>query len=461
MTSPRLRKRLVFAHFSVLALCYESPREIHGANILIDSDRSQGDSERSLKYAQTATGELMIDLVQHLYQMYSRGVKIARLGLQPELPLKAIPSGAEFAQFLVNEAGLDSARLRSSVEDACLRDLKVYFESRKIEASRDWLLTLARAELAGGAFAANNLPERLRRYLDEAPVELVADIAADISILLQDKRSDFNYFRYSLNAVSTVMGDLFREDLFDDEGLNRGDLKSLQDQLANIFSKKLSDEKAVANWLDDIMSFHFKLIAQTNTPEVTSARDAYVKGLGTLNKDVQKSKSFVSTKSMSTYKLRVYDYAMLQSRKFIKSFHESFQQTEFELRSARFKSINSPTQDQIAKILGENKNRKDQATKYLSLMNKKESNNNSDVVSVVEYLSKKRELIVSYAGEGVAQRLIKPILNSLKSQLQISPSQQTWKSEAKSGSDFLSVQIDDLRSEDLAKIEKILQLHAN
>jgi hypothetical protein len=42
----------------------------------------------------------------------------------------------------------------------------------------------------------------------------------------------------------------------------------------------------------------------------------------------------------------------------------------------------------------------------------------------------------------------------------LTPDQKTWRAEAKSGSDFLSVEIDFLRDEDLSKIEKILQLHS-
>jgi hypothetical protein len=81
-------------------------------------------------------------------------------------------------------------------------------------------------------------------------------------------------------------------------------------------------------------------------------------------------------------------------------------------------------------------------------------------VSIVETLSRQRSLKINFAGELVAKRLIKPIINSLKSQLLIVPNQRIWKSEARSGSDFLSVEIEELKNDDLLKIQKILELHS-
>jgi len=138
-----------------------------------------------------------------------------KLGLQPQIALKPVPRGSEFAAFLINQAGIDSVQMRSQIEDACVKDLVTYFEDKKIRYTDDWLKGLIKAELAGGLFAATNMPERLKRQLVDLSAESIAEIAADLSVLLNAKRSDFNYLRYSLNAVSTIMGDLFKEDLFD------------------------------------------------------------------------------------------------------------------------------------------------------------------------------------------------------------------------------------------------------
>lgn len=98
--------------------------------------------------------------------------------------------------------------------------------------------------------------------------------------------------------------------------------------------------------------------------------------------------------------------------------------------------------------------------KYLLGIRTDESNLNNSIVSVTESLSRQRKITIQYSGVSVSLRLIKPILGSLRSQLLLTPNQKSWRAEAKSGAEFLSVEIDSLKNEDLSKIEKILQLHS-
>lgn len=389
-------------------------------------------------------------------------MKISKLALRPQVELKSVPTGVEFAQYLVNEAGIDSARMRAQIEDACLSDLKVYFEGKKLGFTREWLLTLVKAELAGGSFAATNMPARLQRQMTRESAQEIAEIAADISILLQEKRSDFNYFRYSLNAVSTVMGDLFDENHFEILGLKKSEQISLQSQLNQILTTKLSDVPKLMQWLEDVTNLHYQVINLHETDKlVKEKKDSGQYGEQNENNSVTRnSKLYVSTKSMSTYKLRVFDYALMQSKKFLKSIEKLREETEYEFRFLKYMNYKSQTFLEIKKLLSQNNSKSEQVLKYLNSKSSSVISGSTEIVSVTEYLSKERQLRISFTGSGVSSRLIKPVLNSLKSQLSILPNQKLWKSEAKSGKEFLSVEIDILRSEDLAKIEKILQLHS-
>ena len=101
-------------------------------------------------------------------------MKLMKLGLQPQITLKPVPRGSEFAAFLVNQAGMDSVLMRGQIEDACVRDLITYFGDKKIRCTDDWLRTLIKAELAGGNFAAINMPERLSRQLANLSADSIA-----------------------------------------------------------------------------------------------------------------------------------------------------------------------------------------------------------------------------------------------------------------------------------------------
>ena len=386
-----------------------------------------------------------------------------KLGLQPQIALKTVPRGSEFAAFLVNQAGIDSVLMRGQIEDACVRDLVTYFDEKKIRYTDDWLRALIKAELAGGNFAATNMPERLRRQLVDFSTESIAEIAADLSVLLNTKRSDFNYLRYSLNAVSSVMGDLFKEDLFDIYGLNNKEKENLQASLSEVMEQKLNDASSVMSWLDKVTNLQYQVIDLRGADDFKKGKDGVEIAMKP-SKAIQAargSKSYVSTKSMSTYKLRVYDYTLAQSKKFLKSSESIFSQKfDFEGRLSIYQDYIGLSKIEIKSLLEKSIDTKQLKEKYFLGISASDSSSKSSIINITESLTKQRKIEISYSGNSVSARLIKPILSSLKSQLLLTPNQKIWRSEARSGSDFLSVTIDSLQSEDLAKIEKILQLHS-
>ena len=87
----------------------------------------------------------LIEVAKSVYKIYSRDMKLMKLGLQPQIMLKPVPLGSEFAAFLVNQAGMDSVLMRGQIEDACVRDLITYFGDKKIRCTDDWLRTLIKA----------------------------------------------------------------------------------------------------------------------------------------------------------------------------------------------------------------------------------------------------------------------------------------------------------------------------
>ena len=390
-------------------------------------------------------------------------MKLMKLGLQPQITLKPVPRGSEFAAFLVNQAGMDSVLMRGQIEDACVRDLITYFGDKKIRCTDDWLRTLIKAELAGGNFAATNMPERLSRQLADLSADSIAEIAADLSVLLNTKRTDFNYLRYSLNAVSSVMGDLFKEDLFDISGLNNKEKENLQASLSEVMEQKLSDTSSLMSWLDKVTNLHYQVIDLHGADDFKTGKDGVEIAIkpSKAMQAARKSKSYVSTKSMSTYKLRVYDYALVHSKKFLKpSESVSVQELEFEKRLRSYQNYVGLSIKEIKSLLEKSLDNKQLKEKYLLGIRTDESNSNRSIISITESLTRQRKITINYSGLSVSLRLIKPILGSLKSQLLLTPDQKIWRAEAKSGADFLSVEIDSLRDEDLSKIEKILQLHS-
>jgi hypothetical protein len=390
-------------------------------------------------------------------------MKLMKLGLQPQIALKPVPRGSEFAAFLINQAGIDSVQMRSQIEDACVKDLVTYFEDKKIRYTDDWLKGLIKAELAGGLFAATNMPERLKRQLVDLSAESIAEIAADLSVLLNAKRSDFNYLRYSLNAVSTIMGDLFKEDLFDISGINNKEKANLQANLKEVLDEKLSDASGLMAWLDKVTNLHYQVIDLHGADHfVQDKRKVELEGKTSKPaQEVRQKKSYVSTKSMSTYKLRVYDYTLAQSKKFLKTSESIFSQKfDFEERLSIYKNYVGLSKIEIKSLLERSVDTKQLKEKYFRGIDASNSSSKSSIINITESLTKQRKIHISYSGNRVSSRLIKPILSSLKSQLLLTPNQKIWRSEAKSGSDFLSVTIDSLHSDDLAKIEKILQLHS-
>lgn len=395
--------------------------------------------------------------------MYSLDMKLMKLGIQPQIELKPVPRGSEFAAFLVNQAGIDSVLMRGQIEDACVRDLVTYFDDKKIRYTDDWLRALIKAELAGGNFAATNMPERLSRQLTDLSADSVAEIAADLSVLLNTKRSDFNYLRYSLNAVSTVMGDLFKENLFDIYGLSNKEKENLQASLNEVMEQKLNDASSVMNWLDKVTNLQYQVIDLHGSNDLKKGKNGVEISIKTSNviQAARKSKSYVSTKSMSTYKLRVYDYALVNSKKFLKPSESVFEQEfDFEKRLRNYKNYVGLSIKEIKSLFEKSLDSKQLKEKYLFGIGTDKSNLNSSVVSITESLTKQRKIMIKYSGVSVSSRLIKPILGSLKSQLLLTPDQKIWRAEAKSGADFLSVEIDSLKNEDLSKIERILQLHS-
>lgn len=405
----------------------------------------------------------LIEVAKLVYQIYSRDMKLMKLGLQPQITLKPVPRGNEFAAFLVNQAGIDSVLMRGQIEDACVRDLITYFDDKKIRYTDDWLRALIKAELAGGNFAAANMPERLSRQLKELSADSIAEIAADLSVLLNTKRSDFNYLRYSLNAVSTVMGDLFKENLFDISGLNNKEKQNLEASLSEVMEQKLDDASSVMTWLDKVTNLQYQVIDLHGADDFKKGKDGVEIAIKP-SKSIQvarKSKSYVSTKSMSTYKLRVYDYALVYSKKFLKPLESVFEQEfDFEKRLSNYKNYVGLPIKEIKSLLKKSLDSEQLKEKYLLGIRTDESNLNNSIVSVTESLSRQRKITIQYSGVSVSLRLIKPILGSLRSQLLLTPNQKSWRAEAKSGAEFLSVEIDSLKNEDLSKIEKILQLHS-
>ncbi len=417
------------------------------ANILIDSDRSQGHAENTLKHAQMDPEALLIDLEILFYQIYS-----VTVGYTSKEAAGSASRGAELASHLLASAAIDLKIARSAIEASLRADLISYFEGKGLSFPPGFLDSLVSAEMAGGLFAKRNMPERLRRGLAGLTQTDAARMAAEIAILNLSRKKDFNYIRYTVNAVNSVFGNLQKRNLFEIPKLSTFERNKLEKEREQLLARTFSTFEQVDSWLEDVISIHY---------EISNFWEEEVDSEGIASTDLMKAKKkkgFVSTKSLSTYRLRVKEYAECEALKLFPSPKAMLPSDVFS-RIEKYKNYKPLSIREIQKQIQNNHLKIEKLSmefeqEYHSVKAQELDSNNA--ISTKVELDKGKILSVKYSGEQINKQLIRPIINSLRSQLILSESASSYEAVASNDDSQLSVEIGHLKKSDLEKIEIFL-----
>lgn len=378
-------------------------------------------------------------------------------------PLPSNPRGEDLAQFLAREATLDSTRLKEIIEDAALSDLDAYFQARNLNFDIKELKVILGAVLPGGNFTFKNLPVRLERVLPRTSKSSIEETSTELYLMLQGKRSDLNYFRYTLNAVSKVLGDIVK--IFDERiimGLQPADESRIIKKLSILMSEEVTVPDEVTLWINDLCNLYIEiseLIQKSGTVDLFDQN----KSSGAYEK-VIKSKvdiSSVSTKSISTYVLRLREYVSYRANNLGTKDQKKTFQLDFQQRILNYKDYISPSEEALNKNWKNAKNYEQVLELFQKTNTSSAINSKSKIVTIKERLLSKGIASISFSGLGIEESLIPPVLRSLKSQLKIMPNQKIFVSEAETETDYLSVSVEGLKEKDLESLRLILDSHAS
>lgn len=403
----------------------------------------------------------MIEVDQGIYQIYTLPMRNeSAIALRGGV-LSKEPAGSELAEFLYVEAALDAVSLKESVEAAAISDLYAYFQAQNLNLEVKELRSILGAAMPGGNFTYKNLPLRLTKIIPSNFNLTINQICVDLQILLRDRKADLNYVRYSLNAVTKVIGDLI--DIFEKKeivGLSKAELEKLVSKVSFFMNIKVEIPNKLQFWVDELCNIY--LDSSELVQQATDKVKQYPKNNKVLSKESLYSKAdltSVSTKSISTYVLRIREYALYKIQtKSVKPYAE-LQQLEFEKRVSKYVNYKSLSEKELMKNLLEAPDRELISTKFAEVDTQRHDVEEKKRFKITERLPSKNLAIVCYSGAKAAEDLIMPIMRSLKSQLKLMPNQTMFFSEAETNSDYLSVSVENLKEKDIEPLRHILKSH--
>lgn len=376
------------------------------------------------------------------------------MGPSPTARKSPTTRGIDVVTHLLASAALDLKLARSLIEVSQRADLTTYLEGKGIGAAPGWLESLISAEMAGGVFARRNLPERLRRQLPDLSKSQIFQIAAEITALNVQRKKDFNYVRYTVNAVNSVFASLQRRDLFEIPGLSLAEKRRLEGERERLLTQEIPSPSLLDAWIEDVISIHHEISSYLEGDEESDqAPQVSIEIL-----KAKKKKGFVSTKSLSTYRLRVKDYAQFEAAKLFSDQSLTYQ-SDLQLLLEKYNDYKELSKTQIERFLEENQDRiATSVNEFRKELSEETSNNKSQeaLISTKVELSANKILQVRYSGNSIDPQLIRPILNSLRSQLILADEKAHLTAEARNGTAYLSVDINQMKKTDLEKIEIFL-----
>lgn len=375
-------------------------------------------------------------------------IEVLNLNFASSGPIK----GQELAQNLVKSARQVGSSSREVLEASCLADLEKYLESelsRKISMAQ--IEYIYAAALAGGAYAAENLPIRIAKVSPESKGEYLVQLCCQIEALISGRKSTIDSIRTTVNSVTTIFGDLQKDSLISESDQRNLHFREFEGNRRKLLGKKVANYEEFTKWVDDSIVF-YRQVSEYRSEELTkSISTTRSSDSGDLI-SAKRKKGFVSTKSIDTYEKRIGD--------FISEFVIVNKKEKLKISSAIMQAIEpyqsySPNLISIKAVI-ESNYKENRELKYLSYLNSDASYTRNQQTQELEHFIDGRSVKISFSAK-ILTESINQVLNSLRAQL--ASKRIDGKAKHRIGDNFLSIEVPGIKRGDIEEIDSLLRLN--
>lgn len=360
-------------------------------------------------------------------------------------PLK----GRELAQELVASAKQVGSSARKVLEASCLADLEKYLEnelSRKISTTQ--IEYVYAAALAGGAYAAENLPSRIRKISPELAGDELAQLCCEIESLISGRKSTIDSIRTTVNSVTTIFGDLLKDTLISESDQKRVRFREMEEHRKRLLNKRVADYEEFNKWISESIIF-YRNVSEYRSEEISKGISSNSSNSEDLL-SAKRKKGFVSTKSIDTYEKRINDFV---AEFVVVNKREVSQISTPILHAIEPYEVHTPSLIAIKNLIASNMKESSRA-RYLQHL----TTENRDVIEKhtqeLEHFIDDRAVKIMYSNRIITES-IDQVLNSLRAQL--AGKRIDGKAKHRIGESFLSIEVPGLKRGDIEDIATVLR----
>ena len=356
--------------------------------------------------------------------------------------------GPELLMALESEAALELKQTRQLVEEACTKDILVFWAGSGLgEISRTSISTLVTPAIAGGQWGFNSLVKRLEN-LNITDSQL-AEIANEILELAAPHAKILNYARFRSGAVQAYVSQC-KSNSFDAEvlGINQSKSQTYKLKLEKILSSKVTNLDSLKSWARDISDL-MELLSAEQDLQRENSEDGTIKS----------RKGTVGTRAISSYSKHWLSFVEEKLTSEVGMHWKGNLEESTAEKSKYLFTYSPPSWNQMKKSLQESKSsrRSFGMSHQKSQPNLSPASGNKLITAVHDLGGKK--LTILYNVPGVDADLIKPAVNSLKGQMIINPNSTNVSVNMKSDRTYLSIDLENPRKSDLETVEILLNSH--
>jgi CRISPR/Cas system-associated protein Cas5 (RAMP superfamily) len=377
-------------------------------------------------------------------------MKISVEALQLNFARSGPLRGQELAQELVTRAKQVGSSARKVLEASCLADLEKYLEnelSRKISMTQ--IEYIYAAALAGGAYAAENLPSRVRKISPELAGDELVQICCEIEALISGRKSTIDSIRTTVNSITTIFGDLIKDTLISESDQKKVRFREFEEKRTRLLNKKVADYEEFYKWIDESIIF-YRLVSEYRSEELSKSISSNSTDSGDLI-SAKRKKGFVSTKSIDTYEKRIGDFV---SEFVVINKKENPLVSNSILEAIKPYYSYTPSLVAIRNLIEENMKENSRA-KYLQYVAIEGKSIIEEHAQELEHFIDDRAIKISYSNK-IMTESIDQVLNSLRAQL--ASKRLDGKAKHRVGNSFLSIEVPGIKKGDIEEIATVLRL---
>ena len=358
--------------------------------------------------------------------------------------------GQELAQELVTRAKQVGSSARKVLEASCLADLEKYLEnelSRKISMTQ--IEYIYAAALAGGAYAAENLPSRVRKISPELAGDELVQICCEIEALISGRKSTIDSIRTTVNSITTIFGDLIKDTLISESDQKKARFREFEENRKRLLNKKVADYEEFYKWIDESIIF-YRLVSEYRSEELSKIISSNSTDSGDLI-SAKRKKGFVSTKSIDTYEKRIGDF--ISEFVVINKKENPLVSTSILQAITPYDSYN-PSLITIRNLIESNMKESSRA-RYFHFTAVEDNNIVEEHAQELEHFIDDRSIKISYSNK-IMTESIDQVLNSLRAQL--ASKRLDGKAIHRVGRNFLSIEVPGIKKGDIEELATVLRL---